>query len=124
MISGFLMIAICSAIVSLSPSLSWFVSPLLGLTFGGIFALLLILPVELVEREKVGRTAGAIISIGYVGALIGPPITGYLRDLTGDFAVGFIVMAFFGLVAVGLSYILPDVQHTKHRFSLPLIEKR
>jgi len=119
MISGFSMIAICSAIVSLSPSLSWFVSPVLGLTFGGIFALLLALPVELVEREKVGRAAGAIISIGYVGALIGPPITGYLRDLTGDFSVGFIVMAFVGLVAVGLSYILPDARHTKHRFSLP-----
>jgi len=115
MILSFSLISICSAIVSISPSLSWFVSPILGITFGGTFALLLTLPVELVERGKVGRAAGTIISIGYIGALIGPPLTGYLRDLTGGFGVGFLFMAFVGLFAMGLSYTLPDTQCSKTR---------
>ena len=113
MISSFLLLAISSITVSLSPSWIWFISPILGITFGGIFALLLSLPVELVKQEKVGRAAGAIISIGYIGALTGAPFTGYLRDLTGDFSFGFIVMGFTGLIAAGLSYILPERRFSK-----------
>jgi CP family cyanate transporter-like MFS transporter len=108
MISSFLLLAISSIAVSLSPSSIWFISPILGITFGGIFALLLSLPVELVKKEKVGRAAGAIISVGYIGALTGAPVTGYLRDLTGDFSFGFIVMGFVGLIAAGLSCMLPE----------------
>jgi cyanate permease len=107
-ILSFSLISICSVAVALGSFMSWFVTPILGITFGGIFALLLSLPVELVKREKVGGVAGAIISIGYVGALMGPLITGYLRDFTGSFTVGFMVMAFGGLVAVGLSCALPE----------------
>jgi predicted MFS family arabinose efflux permease len=84
------------------------VSPVFGITFGGIFALLLALPVELVKQEQIGRAAGGIISVGYIGALTGAPITGYLRDLIGDFSFGFMVMGFVGLIAAGLSYILPE----------------
>lgn len=108
MISSFLLLAISSVAVSLSPSSIFFISPILGVTFGGIFALLLSLPVELVKKEKVGRAAGAVISVGYIGALTGAPVTGYLRDLTGGFSFGFIAMGFVGLIAAGLSYMLPE----------------
>ena len=74
---------------------------------GGVFSLLLSLPVELVETKKVGRAAGAIISIGYAGALVGPPVAGYLRDLTGNFTASFLATAFMGLGAAVLSYWLP-----------------
>lgn len=115
MILSFILITCCSGTVSLFPSLSWFVSPIFGMTFGGIFALLLALPVELVERGKVGRAAGAIISTGYVGALLGPPIAGYVRDATGDFAFGFLAMAAAGLVAAVLSRLLPENKTTPTR---------
>jgi len=110
---SFLLIAICSVVLSLQPSVSWWLTPVLGITFGGVFALILALPVELVEREMVGRAAGAIISIGYIGALIGPPAVGYLRDLTGGFASGFLIMALSGIVAMGLSFLLPETRAVK-----------
>ncbi len=110
LILGFSLISICSASLAFNTDSSWFVAPLLGTTFGGIFALLLAMPVELVEQEKVASVAGAIISIGYVGALTGPIITGYLRDLTGNFVAGFLVVALAGLVSVALSYALSAVQ--------------
>ena len=106
-ILSFLVIAICSVAVALVPSWTWVVAPFLGITFGGVFVLILAMPVELVERNKVGRAAGAIISIGYVGALLSPPIIGYLRDLTGNFSLGFLMMALAGLVSAGLSFALP-----------------
>lgn len=110
LVLGFSLISICSASLALSTASSWFVAPVLGTTFGGIFALLLTMPVGLVEQEKVASVAGAIISLGYVGALTGPIITGYLRDLTGDFVVGFLVIALAGLASVGLSYTLSTAQ--------------
>jgi CP family cyanate transporter-like MFS transporter len=106
----FLLIAICSTVISLRPSLTWWITPFLGIAVGGIFALILALPVELVERQAIGRAAGAIISIGYVGALIGPPLAGYLRDLTGQFSAGFLIMAFAGIVATGLTFLLPEAR--------------
>jgi CP family cyanate transporter-like MFS transporter len=104
---SFLSMSICSATVAANPSLSWFAIPAFGITMGGVFSLLLALPVQLVETKKVGRAAGAILSIGYAGALIGPPAAGYLRDLTGNFATAFLATALVGLAASGLSYKLP-----------------
>ncbi len=106
-ILSFLVIAICSVAVALIPSWTWVAAPFLGITFGGVFVLILAMPVELVERNRVGRAAGAIISIGYVGALLSPPIIGYLRDVTGNFSVGFLMMALAGLVSTGLSFAIP-----------------
>jgi CP family cyanate transporter-like MFS transporter len=106
-IMSFVLMAFCSGIVSVNPSLSWFTIPAFGVTMGGVFSLLLSLPVELVEAKKVGRAAGAIISIGYTGALIGPPVAGYLRDVTGNFSAAFLATAFLGLAAAALSYWLP-----------------
>ncbi len=110
---SFLVTAICAAVISFRPSLTWWIAPVLGVAIGGVFALILALPVELVDRETIGRAAGAVISIGYIGALIGPPLTGYIRDLTGQFATGFLIMAFTGIVATGLSYLLPDVSRMR-----------
>jgi len=110
LVSGFSLISICAASLALNAGSSWFVAPVLGTTFGGIFALLLAMPVGLVEQEKVASVAGAMISIGYIGALTGPIITGYLRDLTENFIIGFLVMALAGLVSVVLSYALSAAQ--------------
>ena len=115
LILSFFLIAVCSAIVSLRPSLSWFLSPFFGITFGGIFALILALPVEIVEGDKVGRAAGAILSIGYIGALLGPPLIGLLRDMTGAFGLGFLILTLAGLVAAGLSYGLPEQRLSRYR---------
>ena len=106
-ILSFVLMAIGSAAVAAHPSLSSLAIPIFGITMGGTFSLLLALPVHLAEAKQVGRVAGAIISMGYAGALIGPPAAGYLRDLTGNFATAFLAMAFVGLLAAGLSYKLP-----------------
>jgi len=104
---SFLLIAISSGIVALVSHLSWFVSPIFGFNFGGVFALLLAIPAQLVERDKVGRAAGAVISIGYVGALVGPTALGYVRDLMGSFSVGFLILGFVGIMSTSLSFTLP-----------------
>jgi CP family cyanate transporter-like MFS transporter len=109
---SFLLISLCSLAVSLDPSWAWIVSPVLGITFGGTFVLLVAFPAQFSPRNKVGRAAGASLSIGYLGALLGPPIAGRIRDLTGDFSLAFLVSAAVGVAAMGLSFAFPQSHHS------------
>ncbi len=114
---SFFLISLCSLAVSLDPSWAWVVSPVLGITFGGTFVLLVAFPAQFSPRNKVGRAAGASLSIGYLGALLGPPIAGRIRDLTGDFSLAFLVSAAVGVAAIGLTFAFP---HSHHSPSQPL----
>ena len=104
---SFLLISICALATLFKPSLTWIAAPVFGMTFGGAFVLLLAFPAQFTKQEKVGRAAGAILAIGYLGGLIGPPLAGYLRDVTGSFFSVFMVMAGVGLIAVCLSARFP-----------------
>jgi CP family cyanate transporter-like MFS transporter len=104
---SFLLISICSLAILFEPSATWMVAPVLGITFGGTFVLILAFPAQFTKQEKVGRAAGAILAIGYLGALIGPPLAGYLRDVTGSFSSTFMVMAGAGIIAACLSARFP-----------------
>ncbi len=101
--SSFLLLALSLLILSVKPSLSWALAPVLGTTFGGIFVLLLVFPAQFSSQERIGRAAGAILSLGYIGALVGPILAGYLRDRTGGFSTGFMVMSGAAALAVCLS---------------------
>lgn len=107
-VANFLIIAAALLAVSLNPALCWGMAPILGLTFGGTFVLLLAFPAQFSMEENVGRAAGAILSIGYIGALLGPFFSGYLRDVTGDFSTVFLVVVGVSALASGLSLTFPS----------------
>jgi CP family cyanate transporter-like MFS transporter len=87
----------------------------LGTTFGGIFVLLLVFPARFSSQERVGRAAGAILSIGYIGALVGPTLAGYLRDRTGGFSMGFMVMSGAAALAVCLSLAFTGIDRGRRQ---------
>ena len=86
----------------------WIVVPLSGFSMGGLFSILLTLPTELVEKRNVGTTAGVMLSIGYVGAIIGAPLTGFLKDMTGQLFFGFLAFLAFSVLASILVLFLPE----------------
>ena len=106
-IFSFALICLCSLVISFEPSWAWVVSPILGTTFGGTFVLLLAFPAQFSPRHKVGQAAGASLAIGYLGALLGPPIAGYLKDLTGNFSAAFLVSALVAVAAIALAFAFP-----------------
>ncbi len=59
---------------------------ILGITVISIYVMCLILPVDLFPGDLVGTASGLVISLGYVGGLIGPFVAGYLADFTGSFS--------------------------------------
>ncbi len=61
-------------------------SIILGIAIISIYVMCLILPVDLFPADIVGTASGLVLSLGYVGGLIGPLVAGYLADNTGSFS--------------------------------------
>jgi nitrate/nitrite transporter NarK len=53
----------------------------------------------LTDRE--GTAIATMVAAGNVAALVVPAVTGALRDATGDYTGGFLLLAVLNLVALG-----------------------
>jgi MFS transporter, CP family, cyanate transporter len=75
---------------------------LTGVSQGGMFALVMTLPLDLEQRpERVGALVGMMLGVGYTTAAIAPFVLGAVRDATGSFdAVLWTCAAFLGLLVV------------------------
>ena len=77
-----------------------------GLGSGGIFALVMTLPLDLRDRPgDVGELIGWMLTLGYVISAVGPVLVGGLRDATDDFTAPLLALAAASAVAgaLGLS---------------------
>ena len=88
----------------------WLAVVLLGIAFGAVYPMLMAVPAELdgIQQEQVGRAAGLLLSLGHSGALIGPPVAGQLRDVTGNFTMSFLALTVFAICGVILCRWLPQ----------------
>lgn len=60
---------------------------------------------EIGGAERGGRTIGLAMTIMYVGIIAGPPLFGYVVDLTGDWPLAWTLLA--GALGVGCALIAP-----------------
>lgn len=77
----------------------WIVA--LGVGHGGLFTLVLTMPV-LVGRDpgEAGRISALAFFVGYGSAAAAPVLVGVLRDSTGDFRLAFVLLALLGVLAL------------------------
>ncbi len=72
----------------------WLWVILIGIGHGGLFPLVLALPVTTAhDAAEAGRISGMAFFVGYGCAAVGPLLVGLLRDTTGDFTLAFLVLA-------------------------------
>jgi MFS transporter, CP family, cyanate transporter len=74
------------------------------------FNTLLTLPVEFVPAERAGVASGLVVAFGYVGAVIGPLISGRILDVTASFTAIFSILAIVSLVSAGLAFLIPKTR--------------
>ena len=102
------MFVVGTAGVVLAPvgAYAWAVA--LGIASGGMFSLVLTLPLDLEDDPaRVGALVGMMLGLGYTTAAISPFVLGGVRDLTGSFdAVLWVCASFLVLLAV-LVRLLP-----------------
>jgi CP family cyanate transporter-like MFS transporter len=94
--------------------LSWggVLAAVLGFATAGILVVCYILPVELVEAATLGRASGFIISVGFLGGIVGPLLAGILRDLTQSFAAVIVLLI---LTAVSAGLLTAPLRETGRR---------
>lgn len=89
-------------------SLGWAIVVVVGLAAGAQFPIILSLVPDLVPVEGIGRASGMVMSVGYVGGLVGPWLGGYILDFTGTLNLNLIISAGLAAVGIYLALRLPE----------------
>jgi cyanate permease len=68
----------------------------------------LALPVEIMPKESVGMASGIVLSVGYVGGLVGPWLAGYIMDATGTLDFALVVLIGTAMVWTFIAFLIPE----------------
>ena len=96
------------AAMYVSLPMSWPLMALVGVALGAMTPIMIALPVEILTEKEVGTASGLLISVGHIGAIIGPLIGGRILDLTGSLDLSLLVLTGVSLAAVGIALRLPE----------------
>jgi len=88
--------------------LGWPLMVFVGITVGGTFSMILALPVEMMPKESVGMASGMVLSIGYIGGLVGPWLAGYIMDVTGTLDLALVVLTGTAIVWACITFLVPE----------------
>jgi CP family cyanate transporter-like MFS transporter len=94
--------------INVNLAMSWPIMALVGVAANTMLPIILALPVEMIPKEEVGIASGLVLSIGYIGGIIGPLIGGLILDLTSSLDLSFTVLAGVSAAAAGLAFRLPE----------------
>ena len=86
----------------------WPLMAVVGVTTSGTFAMILALPIEMLPRNAVGTASGAIFSIGYIGGLVGPWLTGKVADATGTFDLALVGLVVIAALWAVVGFLMPE----------------
>jgi cyanate permease len=75
---------------------------LIGFLTSGLTPILMVILMEMkdVGSRWMGTVGGLFFSVGEIGGFFGPFLMGYLRDLTGSFTFGILVLAIINFVSI------------------------
>lgn len=104
----------------ISLPMSWPLMALVGVANLTRYATILALPVEIMPKEVAGVGSGLVLSIGYIGGIIGPLIGGRILDLTGSLDQSLLVLTGVSIATAGVAFKLPETgPKAKKRQSTP-----
>jgi len=69
-----------------------------GFAHGGIFTVMSPMIAEFFGMDSHGQLFGAVLFVGTIGATIGPILTGYIFDITGEYRMAFMALTVFAIV--------------------------
>ncbi len=97
----------------------WLLMVVLGIPLGGAFPMMLALPIELVPREYVGAASGIVLSVGYIGGLVGPWLAGYILDVTGTLNAALMILAGVAMAWAVTAFVIPETGSRARLQSIP-----
>ena len=107
-----LLLAFASWIAIYIPvALGWPLMLAIGIATSGTFSMILALPLELLPNEYAGMASGTVLSIGYLGGLVGPWLAGRIVDVTGSFDLALYILAGTAIVWAVIGFLIPETGH-------------
>jgi CP family cyanate transporter-like MFS transporter len=91
--------------------LEWLAALVLGTFIAGTYSIALILPAETLDDHDVALGTGLVLSLGYIGGLIGPWIGGFILDSGGSFTHLIYVLLASSLVMLFAAIVLQETGH-------------
>lgn len=82
-------------------------SGLFGLFIAANYALTSIILVELISLDRFTNAYGLLLLVQGIANLVGPPLAGWIRDLTGNYTLAFYLAGVFISVSGLLMMFLP-----------------
>jgi CP family cyanate transporter-like MFS transporter len=93
------------AVVLVLPDAAFVAAGVVGLSFGLMFPLVLMLPLDAGRSAThTVRLAAAMLALGYTASAFAPATMGLVRDATGSFAPVLATLAIFGVLEAGLAW--------------------
>jgi CP family cyanate transporter-like MFS transporter len=89
-------------------SLGWLLMVGVGIATSGTFSMILALPVEMMPKESVGMASGIVLSIGYIGGLVGPWLAGHIVDATGTLDLDLVILIGISIVWTYIAFLVPE----------------
>ena len=86
----------------------WLWPMILGGFTAVLFTTCFVLPIDVAAPEEVGAFTGLMLTVGYGGVVVGPPIIGLLRDVTGSNFAGILTMLGIAVVELWLTLLIPE----------------
>ncbi|XP_065338145.1 monocarboxylate transporter 12-like isoform X2 [Cloeon dipterum] len=89
------------------------VAGVFGLFIGANYSLTSIIVVELITLDKFTNGYGLLLLVQGIANLVGPPLAGWISDITGSYDLSFYLGGFFIAISGVLLMILPFVEKVK-----------
>lgn len=87
---------------------AWFLMIIAGIINVLRFNTLLTLPVEIMPRKHAGTASGVVVSVGYMGAVVGPIVAGRILDISGSLQSVFIILVVLSLITTVFAFLIPS----------------
>lgn len=86
----------------------WFIMVIAGVINILRFNTLLTLPVEIMPKEHAGTASGMVVSVGYMGAVVGPIVAGQILDISGSLQSVFLILIVLSVVTTLFAFLIPS----------------
>lgn len=88
--------------------LFWPLMVVLAISVSVVFSMVLALPVEMVSKESIGASSGMVLSIGYIGAFVGPLVAGRILDVMKNLNLALVMLIGMAVVWTCIVFMIPE----------------
>jgi len=90
-----------------APAAIYIFAAVFGIGLGGDYMIVPLMAAEIFGVQLLGRLLGVILTAGSVAEALSPWLVGRLRDTTGSYSAGFLVLIGMGLLGAASAAMLP-----------------